>query len=63
MSDRSPLGYLFSLKLYSQRIPLSDYLEITTAVVVPCGGRTLSLRTSINVIFTLSGSLGIRVPR
>ena len=33
--------------LYFQRNPLSDHLEITTVVVVPCGSRRTSPRTSI----------------
>ena len=33
--------------LYFQSISFSDYLEITMAVVVPCGGRKKSPRTSI----------------
>ena len=33
--------------LYFQRIFFTDYLETTTAVVVPCGGPKMSPRTSI----------------
>ena len=38
-----------------------DVLEMTTAVVVPCGGPKTSPRTSIYnvVIFTFSGPLGL----
>ena len=35
-----PESAVFKLQmLYFQRIPFLDYLEITIAVVVPCGGR------------------------
>ena len=43
--------------MHFQQIPFSDYLEITSAVVVPWGGRKTS-RYSV-VIFTFSGSLGL----
>ena len=43
--------------LYFQRIPLSDDLEITTSVVVPCGGpkslALLYMLTSVLSSYTL----------
>ena len=48
--------------LYFQRIPLSDYLEITTSVVVSCGGPKKSLCISIKCcyiyIFWFFGTVG-----
>ena len=42
-----------------QRIVFTDYLETTTAVVVPCGGpKSLPVHQYSVVIFTYSGPLG-----
>ena len=46
--------------LYFQRIFFTDYLETTTAVVVPCGGpKNLRVHRYSVVNFTFSGLLGL----
>ena len=46
--------------LYLQRIVFTDYLETTTAVVVPCGGpKSLPVHRYSVVIFTFSIPLGL----
>ena len=46
--------------LYFQKISFSEYLEITTAVVVQCAAlKSLAVRR-YSVIFTFSGPLGLK---
>ena len=48
----------FSIMLFIQRIPLSDNLDITTSVVVSCGGRKKGPVHRFGVVvFTFSGPL------
>ena len=47
--------------LYFQRIHLTDYLEITTAVVMLCGGPKKV--SPYSYFFTLSGPLGLKGSR
>ena len=49
---KSLLSFFKLWMLYFQRsLSRSDYLEVTTAVVVSCGGRKISPRTSIRCYF------------
>ena len=57
--NRLECAVFIFLLLYFQRSPLSDNIDITTSVVVPCGGpKSLPVHRLSVVIFTFSVPLG-----
>ena len=62
LSDRKCLesAVLIFLMLYFKKISLSDNFEITTSIVVPCGGpKSIPVHRFRVVIFTFSGPMGL----